>query len=721
MPVMLTRRLSQVALAFMIAASAGISAQQPPATLAAAAARLAAGDAAGAVAILETVTAADPKNGRAWRNLGAARQQLKDYDKAKDAYLKALEVEPGMPAPLYSLGLVSALARHTDEAFEWFAKARATKKIDMSQMTNAPALAGLKQDPRFAALLPTAEDFAHPFVEDVRVLREWDGESAGDQFGWIARNIGDVDGDGVPDVVTSAPSNNAGGAQAGRIYAYSTKTSKLLWTADGRANDQLGSGVEAAGDTNHDGIPDVIASAPGGDYAKVYSGRDGRELLTLTAGAKGDQFGSHAAGAGDVNGDGFADVIVGAPNNSANGAKAGRAYVFSGKDGSVLLTLTGERAGDNFGNSVTGYSDKKNHFLIVGAGKAGPRNTGRVYVYRGLTETPAFTIDSDEDGNALGAMFVSVLGDVDGDGVPDVYGSDWSNGADGGRQGRVYVHSGKDGHRLFTFSGQTAGEGFGTSPSPAGDVNGDGHADLVVGAWQYAGAAIGGGRAYLYSGKDGHLIRTYTNKTPGDTFGFDAVTMGDIDGDGQDDFLITSGWSAVHGFHSGRVFIISSGVSKSAAPRRAAAPDARYPCRAVHTFDFWAGDFDAKPWAQPDGPVAGQLHNTREYDGCVFVERWTPSDGDGGGMSIVFYDVSRKTWRMIWNDDSNSSSDFEGSYRDGAMRFKGWKLDASGKRVLTSNVLQDVSPDLIRHIFSTSSDGGKTWVVRSDGRFVRRR
>ncbi|MBV9434744.1 MAG: FG-GAP repeat protein, partial [Acidobacteria bacterium] len=98
----------------------------------------------------------------------------------------------------------------------------------------------------------------------------------------------------------------------------------------------------------------------------------------------------------------------------------------------------------------------------------------------------------------------------------------------------------------------------------AGDVDGDGHADLIVGSWQYSFAAIGGGRAYLYSGKDGHLIRTYTCRTPGDTFGFDAVSMGDVSGNGMSALLITSGWSGVHGFHSGRVFLISSGVPRGA-------------------------------------------------------------------------------------------------------------------------------------------------------------
>ncbi len=165
--------------------------------------------------------------------------------------------------------------------------------------------------------------------------------------------------------------------------------------------------------------------------------------------------------------------------------------------------------------------------------------------------TPKFVVDADDTGGALGGMFVSVPGDFDRDGTPDIYISDWPNTAKGPFTGRIYVHSGKDGHRLFGLTGETAGEGFGTSPSVAGDVDGDGYPDLIVGAWQYARAAAGAGRAYLYSGKDGHLIKTFTCRVPGEAFGFDAVTMGDIDHDGIVDFLITSAYSAIHGYHSG--------------------------------------------------------------------------------------------------------------------------------------------------------------------------
>ncbi len=529
-------------------------------TLAAGVARLQANDSEGAAKILEQVTTHEPNNGRAWRNLALAYQNLKDWDRAIVANRRALDVEPSVPTPLFNLGILYAQKGDRDHAFSWLAKAKATRRIDMTQVEVTSELAALKNDSRFAALIPSRADFDAPFVEPVKIIREWDGEKANDQFGWIARNIGDVDGDGVPDVVISAPTNSGVGDKAGRIYVYSTKLGTLLWTADGHAGDELGTGVEAAGDTNGDGIPDVIASAPGGGYAKVYSGRDGRVLLTLRGEHIGDEFGRHAAGTGDVNHDGFADVIVGAPSNNAAGQKAGRAYVYSGKDGRLLLTLSGENAGDAFGSAVAGYADKEHSFLLVGAPNAGPKQTGRTYMYDALSSKPKFTIESDETGVALGAMFLSVLGDVDGDGVPDLYASDWSNGAKGPSTGRVYVYSGKDGRSLLTLTGETAGEGFGTSPSVAGDVDHDGHADLIVGAWQYSREAVGGGRAYLYSGKDGHLIKTFTCRIPGDTFGFDAVTLGDVDKDGTTDFLITSGWSGVHGFHSGRVFIISSGI-----------------------------------------------------------------------------------------------------------------------------------------------------------------
>jgi hypothetical protein len=284
----------------------------------------------------------------------------------------------------------------------------------------------------------------------------------------------------------------------------------------------------------------------------------------MTAESPGDNFGRHVDGVGDVNHDGFADVIIGAPGNNKN---TGAAYVYSGRDGKLLLKLMGESEGDQYGSAVTGSTGKTGTLLVVGAPASGAGRRGRAYVYKSLDQKPAFTFDADESGQALGGMFVSMPGDLDGDGFPDVYASDFSDNGKGPGAGRIYVYSGKDGHRLYTLSGQTPSEGFGTSPSIAGDVDGDGYPDLIVGSWQFGVEANSAGRAYLYSGRDGHLMKTYTCRIPGDTFGFDAVGMGDVNGDGTVDFLITSAWSGIHGFHSGRVFILSSGVPKGEAPK----------------------------------------------------------------------------------------------------------------------------------------------------------
>jgi hypothetical protein len=227
------------------------------------------------------------------------------------------------------------------------------------------------------------------------------------------------------------------------------------------------------------------------------------------------------------------------------------------------MTWTGEREGDQFGSTVAGYTDGKNTFLMVGAPKAGPKKTGRVYVYTGLTGKPRFVLEADETDLAFGYMFMSIPGDLDGDGTPDLYVTDFTSGARGPTTGRAYAASGKTGRRILTLTGETQGEGFGVGPSAAGDVDGDGRPDLIIGAWQYAGAAVSAGRAYLYSGRDGKLLKTYTCRIPGDTFGFDAVGLGDTDKDGTIDFLITSAWSGIKGNHSGRVLLISSGVKKS--------------------------------------------------------------------------------------------------------------------------------------------------------------
>jgi hypothetical protein len=140
-------------------------------------------------------------------------------------------------------------------------------------------------------------------------------------------------------------------------------------------------------------------------------------------------------------------------------------------------------------------------------------------------------------------MFVSVVGDIDADGVADIYASDWSHEAKGPTTGRIFVHSGADGRRLLTLTGEAQGDGFGIGPADAGDVDVDGHADLVIGAWRHAGAAPAGGKVYLYSRKDGSC-RAPDRQGDGERSALRPAWA--TDGDGGTT-LVTSGWSAVNG------------------------------------------------------------------------------------------------------------------------------------------------------------------------------
>src|SRR5262249_16881898 len=111
-------------------------------------------------------------------------------------------------------------------------------------------------------------------------------------------------------------------------------------------------------------------------------------------------------------------------------------------------------------------------------------------------------------------------------------------------------------------TGETAGEGFGTSASVAGGVDGDGIPDLIVGAWQYSRDANSAGRAHLHSGKDGRLMKAYTCRIPAAAFGFDAAAMVDIGGDGAVDWGGRGGGGGGEGVRSGRVFLVSSGMPR---------------------------------------------------------------------------------------------------------------------------------------------------------------
>ncbi len=395
-----------------------------------------------------------------------------------------------------------------------------------------------------------------------RMLFSPTGAASGDYFGYSVAPAGDFDADGRPDVIVGAPHNDAGGGDAGRAYLYSGANlgaAPLLFT--GVAGEQLGFSVASAGDFNGDGYDDVIVGCPtnaaGNGRALIFYGGPAPNTssdLTLPAQVVGENFGISVAGAGDVNGDGYADVIVGAPFNSTGGVDIGRAYVFYG--GAVPnaipdITLTGLVAGDELGWSVAstgdfnadGYAD-----VIVGAryNDAAALDAGAAYVYYGgpVSNNAADVILLGSVASDHFGTSVASAGDINGDGNPDVIVGAPDNDATAVNAGAAYVFFGGPAASStadLTLLGADASDAFGTSVSSAGDVNGDGFADMIVGADLAGATSNTDGLAYIFLGgsSPNAVADLVMGPSPlGDTFGISVAGAGDVDGDGYGDVLV---------------------------------------------------------------------------------------------------------------------------------------------------------------------------------------
>lgn len=399
------------------------------------------------------------------------------------------------------------------------------------------------------------------------VLHDHHG-APGDLLGNDVGAAGDVDNDGFADVVAGSPAADPNGASSGRVTVFSGATGGVLHSFGGDSpGDQLGSSVDGAGDVNNDGYADVIAGAPfdddgaiEGGAARVFCGQTGAILYTFFGDGSSDFLGTSVAGGGDVDNDGFADLVVGVPLDDDSGLNAGSARVFSGQTGAVLHQFNGDGAEDGLGTTVAGGGDVDQDGyadVIAGAPLDDDQGSasGSVRVYSGFSGAVLHTFFGDGPGDWFG-WSSSRAGDVDQDGFDDVIAGalfDDDNGVD---SGSCRVFSGASGSTLFTRFGDASDAQLGWAVGDGGDVDGDGFADVIAGAHKDAENGFDSGAIHVFLGPSGAAHYKVRGEATADRFGRSVDGAGDGNGDGYDDVIGGAYRADANGIDSGRAKVI---------------------------------------------------------------------------------------------------------------------------------------------------------------------
>jgi hypothetical protein len=374
----------------------------------------------------------------------------------------------------------------------------------------------------------------YPVIVDPLVTSpDWTGESNqnGAHFGYSVATAGDVNGDGFSDVIVGAYLYDNGEADEGRAFVFHGSAAGLsttpAWTAESnQAGALFGTSVSTAGDVNGDGFSDVIVGANLYDniqgnegWAFAYYGSESGLATTAAWTAESNQsdayFGFSVATAGDVNGDGFSDVIVGAQLYDNVESNEGGAFAYYGSAAGLATIFAwsaeSNQAFTHLGTSVAtagdvngdGFSD-----VICGAPFYGnDQGEGGAFVYHGsaggLVTAPAWTAEANQTFAEFGTS-VATAGDVNGDGFSDVVvgAIKYDNGETD--EGRAFAYNGSaaglDATPDWTTESNQVGAYFGGAVATAGDVNGDGFSDVIVGAQRYDNLQTNEGVAFAYYG-----------------------------------------------------------------------------------------------------------------------------------------------------------------------------------------------------------------------------
>ncbi|MBL0055232.1 MAG: FG-GAP repeat protein [Chitinophagaceae bacterium] len=382
-----------------------------------------------------------------------------------------------------------------------------------------------------------------------------ESNQASAQFGWSVAPAGDVNGDGYSDVIMGARLYDNGQTDEGIFNVYHGSGSGINTTpvtsVEGNTNNlYLGYSVAPAGDVNGDGYSDVLVGATGysngqgneGEFL-VYPGSASGVSTTASASAESNQvnaaMGNSVGCAGDVNGDGYSDILVGVPGYSNGQSNEGAAFFYpgsaSGINPAVNTVLENNLAGSTLGTAVAGAGDVNGDgYSDVVVGSMGYSNVesteGAAFVFHGyaagLSTTPNSTPDDADQFAAQFGISIANAGDVNGDGYSDVIIGAWQYDDGFVDEGKAFVYHGSATGLSATPNStpddaDQAGAWFGESVAGAGDVNGDGYSDVIIGAYKYDDGFVDEGKAFVYHGSAAGLSASPVN-TPDDADQLDA-------------------------------------------------------------------------------------------------------------------------------------------------------------------------------------------------------
>jgi len=383
------------------------------------------------------------------------------------------------------------------------------------------------------------------FALDPRLGATFDGSETGSRFGQSVAGLDDLDGDGVPDVAVGAPFEG----DSGVLHVLSgADGSELFQASGGSLGAQFGWSVADAGDVDDDGIGDVAVGAPfhspdglaSAGMVAVYSGANGNEIFSVDGTTFAGFLGMAVAAVGDLDGDGFDDVLAGQVMNSLS--TFAKTFVFRGPTGATLLTTTSPVLGNTrMGTSLAGIEDVTGDTvrdMVIGAPHSNgplagnPFIPGDVYIVSGFDGSIVHTIT----GNGAFGWSLAVVPDLDRDGLDDIaIGA--PSGLDGGNQrvGRVSLHSSATGGELAAVVGGTIDGFFGTALAGGADFDDDGTLDLAVGTPNVAIDDVVG-RVTLFTLPD--LALTTSLRAGSDNLGTSLSRLADTNGDGLEELLV---------------------------------------------------------------------------------------------------------------------------------------------------------------------------------------